>query len=105
MRTNNNLGQWIKFFLTGIILTAENSIITLDKITNLRSTIEKERIIYLGKRTKTAVDFLSDLFRKPVVNIKDIQEMTKLQPKAANSMAKAFIDKKILVETTGFQRE
>ena len=104
VRTKNDIGQWIKFFLTGVIQTAENSVFTLKKITDLKASIEKERIIPLGKRSKQALKFLYQLFRKPIVTVKMVQVMTELSPKAANDLVKIFVDKKILVETTGHQR-
>jgi Fic family protein len=104
VRTKNDLGQWIKFFLTGVIQTAENSGTTLKKITDLKASIEKERILLMGKRSKQGIEFLHRLFRKPVVTIKHVQAMTGLSPKAANDLVKAFVEQKILVETTGYQR-
>lgn len=104
VRTKNNLGQWIRFFLTGVIQTAENSVATLKKITALKASIEKERVLLMGKRSKHGIEFLHQLFKKPVVTIKDVQAMTGLSPKAANDLVKAFVEHKILVETTGYQR-
>lgn len=104
VRTKNNLGQWIKFFLTGVIQTAENSVATLKKITDLKASIEKDRILLMGKRSKHGIEFLHQLFKKPVVTIKDVQAMTGLSPKAANDLVKVFVEHKILVETTGYQR-
>ena len=104
VRTKNNLGQWIRFFLTGVIQTAEDSVETLEKITNLKASIERERILTLGKRSKQGMEFLRQLFKKPIVTIKDVQAMTNLSPKAANDLVKAFTQQKILVETTGYQR-
>ncbi len=104
VRSKNDLGQWIKFFLTGVIRTAENSVATLKKITDLKASIEKERIFIMGKRSKQGVEFLHKLFKKPAVTIKDVQAMTGLSPKAANSLVKAFVEQNILVETTGYQR-
>jgi Fic family protein len=104
VRTKNDLGQWIKFFLTGVIQTAENAVSTLKNITDLKASIEKERILLMGKRSKQGIEFLHLLFKKPVVTIKDVQAMTGLSPKAANDLVRAFVDQKILVETTGYQR-
>ena len=104
VRTKNDLGQWIRFFLTGVIQTAENSVATLKKITDLKASLEKERILLMGKRFKPAIEFLHQLFKKPVVTIKDVQAMTGLSPKAANDLVKAFVEHKILIETTGYQR-
>ena len=104
VRTKNDLGQWIKFFLTGVIQTAENAVATLKKITDLKASIEKERILIMGKRSKPGIEFLHKLFKKPVVTIRDVQGLTNLSPKAANDLVKAFVEQNILVETTGYQR-
>ncbi len=104
VRTKNDLLQWIRFFLTGIIQTAENSVSTLQKIIELKNVIERDRLLLLGKRSKSAIDLLHKLFSKPVVTVKDVQKMTGLSPKAASNMVQAFVDQKILVETTGYQR-
>jgi len=105
VRTKNDLGQWIKFFLTEVVQTAENAVATLKKITDLKASIEKKRILLMGKRSKQGMEFLYQLFRKPVVTIRDVQTMTGLSPKAANALVKVFVEQKILVETTGYQRD
>jgi Fic family protein len=104
VRTKNDIGQWIKFFLAGVVQTAETSVVTLQKIIELKAEVEKERIVQMGKRSKQAIDFFHHLFRKPVVNIKDVQRMTDLSPKAANDLVQSFVAQKILSETTGYQR-
>lgn len=104
VRAKNDLAQWVKFFLTGVIQTAENSGLTLKKIVDLKASIEKERILIMGKRSKQGMDLLHQLFKKPVVTAKDVQSLTGLSSKSANSLLQAFIDKKILIETTGYQR-
>jgi Fic family protein len=104
VRTKNDLGQWIKFFLTGVMQTADNAVGILKKITDLKAAIEKERILLMGKRSKQGLDLLYQLFKKPVVTVKDVQSLTNLSPKAANDLVRVFIEKKILIETTGYQR-
>lgn len=104
VREKNDIGQWIKFFLTGVMQIAEESVLTLKKIIDLKASIEKERIFSLGKRSKQGIGFFHHLFTKPLVTIKDVQTMTGLSPKAANDLVRTFMDKKILVEITGYQR-
>jgi Fic family protein len=104
VRTKNDLNQWIKFFLTGVIQTADNAAATLKKIVELKMLTEKEKILLLGKRSKHALDLFHNLFKKPIVSIKDVQAMSGLSPKAANDLVRAFVEKKILTETTGYQR-
>jgi len=104
VRTKNDLEQWIIFFLTGVIDTAETAVLTLKEITDLKTSIEKDKILLMGKRSKIALEFLKKLFNKPVVTIKDVQIMTKLSAKAANDLVQIFVEQKILNETTGYQR-
>jgi len=104
VRTKNDLDQWIRFFLTGVIETAARSCETLQKILSLKSDIEKDRIIFMGKRSRQALILFHKLFSKPIVNIKDVQSFTELSPKAANNLVQAFVERKILTETTGYQR-
>ena len=70
----------------------------------INELLEKERILFMGKRSKQGIEFLHLLFNKPVVTIKDVQSMTGLSAKASNDLVKAFVDQKILIETTGYQR-
>jgi Fic family protein len=104
VRTKDDLAQWLKFFLTGVIVTAENSVETLRKIIELKARIEKEQIMSMGKRSKQALELFHHLFRKPVISVSDAQKMTALSPKAANELARIFVELKILRETTGYQR-
>ncbi len=104
VRTKNDIGQWLKFFLTGVIQTAENGEATLHKITDLKATIEREKILTMGKRAKQGSILLHALFSKPVVTTKDVQNITGLSPKAANDLVQAFLTAGILKETTGYQR-
>lgn len=104
VRVKDDLGKWIKFFLTGVIQTAENAVNTLKKIIKMKEIIERERIMKMGKRSRQGMALLHHLFTKPVTSVKSVQSITGLSPKAANDLVQAFIKEKILVETTGYQR-
>ena len=104
VRKENDLQQWIAFFLVGIIETAETSVATLQKIMGLKSDIEKQSIMEMGKRSKNGMLLLHELFKEPVVTIKKVHALTGLSSKAANDLVKAFVGNKILVEMTGYQR-
>ena len=104
VRTKNDLSQWIRFFLTGVVETATRSSDTLQKILRLKNDIEKERILLMGKRSRQALELFHNLFSKPVITVRDVQTFTGLSPKAANDLVQTFIEKKILTETTGYQR-
>jgi Fic family protein len=104
VHSKNDLGNWIKFFLTGIIQTSENGIKTLKEIVDLKKSIEQEKVISMGKRSKFGYILLNALFQKPVVSSKDVQSITGLSPKASNNLIQAFVDYHILMEKTGYIR-
>jgi Fic family protein len=104
VRTKNDLTQWLKFFLTGVIQTAENGVATLHHIIKLKTTIEQDKILAMGKRARQGATLLQALFSQPVMTSKDVQQATGLSPKAANDLAQAFLAAGILTETTGYQR-
>jgi len=104
VRTKNDLTQWLKFFLTGVIQTAENGVATLHRIIELKTTVEREKILTMGKRAKQGAVLLQALFSQPVMTVKDVQQVTGLSPKAANDLAQSFLSAGVLTETTGYQR-
>ena len=104
VRTKNDLAQWLKFFLVGIIDTAENAVTTLKKIADLKFSIEVQKLQLMGKRFKSGIVLLNQLFRDPIVTIKEAQANTGLSNKAANELVKAFVEHGILTEITGYSR-
>lgn len=104
VRTKNDMSQWIKYFLEGVSQTAENSAQTLKKIIDLKTDLEKNKLLSLGKRTKTANEFLYFLFHSPVITSTALQKEMKITAKTANSLIDAFIGLNILKERTGYSR-
>lgn len=104
VRTKNDMSQWIKYFLEGVSQTAENSAQTLKKIIELKTDLEKNKLLSLGKRTKTANEFLYFLFHSPVITSTALQKEMKITAKTANSLIDAFVGLNILKERTGYSR-
>jgi len=104
VRTKNDLKQWLRFFLVAVIETAEQAMINLKKIVDLKHFIEENKLPNLGKRLVSGKILFNALFSKPIVYIKDIGKITGLSPKAANDLAAWFETNAVLKETTGLQR-
>lgn len=104
VRIKNNLTQWIKFFLVGIIETSESGIDTFKAILKLKEQIEDKKIITLGKKLPTAKLLLKYLFRKPVLNVNDVQDELKVSSPTANSILTDFERLEIISEKTGWKR-
>lgn len=103
-RERNDLEHWIIYFLTGVEVTAETGVQTLQQIMELKSRLEKNEIMEMGKKSKTAYDFLQKLFKQPIVTIKDVQTITGLSAKSSGALVQDFIEHKILVDLTKQER-
>ena len=102
-REKNDLNQWIKFFLVGIIETAEEGTKTLEKIMQIKAKAEN-KILSFGRRAESAHKLLEALFSKPMVSIKGVQTITNLSPKAAGELVNLFVDNGLLQEVSNQQR-
>lgn len=103
VRTQNNLINWLKFFLTAIIETAKNGIDTFKQILKLKQEIDNQ-VVKFGKRSQNAKLLLDLLYQKPIIAILDIIEPLGISKQTANILVKEFVATGILFEETGFQR-
>ena len=104
VRTSNNLIQWIKFFLVAIIETSGKGIKTFREILKLKEKVEGEKLLSLGKRIHNAKKLSNFLYSKPIINVKEVENLLQLTTKPANKMIKDFEDLGILKEITGYKR-
>ena len=103
VRANDNLEQWILFFLEAIIETAKKSKQTFENILKLRERYE-DKILKLGKKSKNGKKLLAYLFSDPIISVKDAENALDTQYKAANNLIEDFVVLGILKEKTGFSR-
>uniref|UniRef100_A0A832G6B8 Fic family protein n=1 Tax=Ignavibacterium album TaxID=591197 RepID=A0A832G6B8_9BACT len=104
VRVKNDLAQWIKFFLVGIIETSDKGINTFKAILKLKEQIEDKKLIKLGKKLPKAKFLLKYLFRGPVVTVQDVQDELKVSLPTANTILSDFERLGILNERTGWKR-
>ncbi len=104
VRAKNELAQWIKFFLTGVIETSNKGVKTFKSILKLKEELEEKKIVTLGKKLPNAKKLLKYLFKKPIITVQDIQEELKVSLPTANSLTADFEKMKILNERTGYAR-
>jgi Fic family protein len=103
VRTQNDINQWFKFFLAGVIEISEKGIAVFENIFKLQKMVN-ERITTLGIRTADANKVITALYKKPII---DAAEVGKISGKSAPSVYKLIADMEklgILHETTGAQR-
>jgi Fic family protein len=103
VRSSANMIQWIKFFLTAIIQTAEKGQQTFRNILTLREHING-KIITLGRKAVNARKLISYLYQKPVLTGSAIAKNLSVTPRAANALINDLERLEILKEQTGFKR-
>jgi Fic family protein len=104
VRTSNNLIQWIKFFLVAVIETSDKGIYTFREILRMKENIEGVKLLSLGKRINNAKKLITFLYRKPLINVKDVENLLKVTTKPANAIIQQFEKLGILIEVTGYKR-
>ena len=104
VRTNNDLTQWLKFFLEGIRQTANNSINTFKSIISLRQEIEYGSLLSLGKKVENAKNLIRLLYSKPVIDNQEAASYLSVNSTTAFRLIEDFVRLGVLVEVTGFKR-
>jgi Fic family protein len=103
VREKDNLTQWFKFFLVGVIETAKSSIQTFDHILKLKTEVET-RIQTLGSRSSNAQLILNYLFQRPIINAAKAKELTGLSAPSSYKLIADLESLGILTEITGSKR-
>lgn len=103
VREKNDLLQWFKFFLVGIIETASNSVATFDQILKLQKQVESQ-IQILGSRAVNAQKVIDYLYQRPIIDAAKVAEVVKLSPASAYKLIVDLVQLDILEEITGGKR-
>jgi len=93
---NGDIFEWLDFFLTGVIETANNGIIISKKIRIIRDR-DMEKIQVLAKReSDSSMKVLRFLFTNPIVTTKNIMNKTGFSRPGAQKVIDRFIKLNIL---------
>ena len=91
------ISTWLDFFLDGVAIIAQEAIETSKKINIIRQR-DIARIQSLGRRAKTGVIVLENLYKIPIVSVKKVEEWTELSRPQANELVKKFVEIGVLVQ-------
>lgn len=103
VREKNDLIQWCKFFLVGVIETAKNSIMTFDSILKLQKEVDG-KLQGLGRRLVNAQTIVNYLFQRPVVDAQKAKDLTGLSLPSVYKLIDEMESLNIIEEITGAKR-
>ncbi len=104
VRLNNDLEQWLVFFLVGVIETSKSSIQVFKDIVELKTDIEKNKISEMGSKAEKGTQMLRILFQNPIITSKKLVEELNIATSTANRLLSEFEKLGIIQEYTGFRR-
>ena len=103
VKKTDNMTQWLKFFLNGVVQTAKSSIKTFDRIIKLKNDVDN-KISKIGKKSVNGQRLIELLYSEPKVNGKTVSEKLGISVVSANGLLQTFVEIGILEEKTGFNR-
>ena len=103
VREKNDITQWFKFFLVGVIETAKGSIKTFDNILKLQKEVEG-KIQKLGSRSNNAQIIITNLFQKPILDAQKAKTLTKLSLPSVYKLIDELEKLEIIQEISGAKR-
>ncbi len=103
LRIKGDWEKWLRFFVTGIIETAELAVKTAKTIVKLFKA-DQEKISMIGKSAGSASIVHNALQQKPLASIAELADMTKLSVPTVTSVLSHLQDAGIVKEVTGYKR-
>jgi len=103
VRDKDDLNQWFKFFLVGVIETAKSSVNAFDNILKLQKEVDA-KIQKLGSRSKNAKIIINYLFQRPIIDAAKVKELTNLSSPSVYKLIYELENLEIIEETTGGKR-
>ena len=99
IRNNEDWENWLKFFLTGVYETSQQSAEAAQKILSLQER-DRARIVH----SPNGSALLNHLFMNPLITIHEIRRLTGISHATAGRLVKQMIKLGILNEITGYAR-
>lgn len=100
-RTHNDIDQWFRFFLVGVLETADKATNGLREIIRLKKECLEERIPRITRRTTAAPKLLEYLFQHPIIDAASVATAVGQTLASAYKLIADFESIGILREITG----
>ncbi len=103
VRTHNDMNQWLKFFLTGVIETSKKGVATFDGILQLQKVLE-EKLKTLGNRNVDARKIIDYLYSQPIIEVNKVEELIEKSSVTSYKLLSDLEKLDIIKEISGAQR-
>ena len=103
VRVSDDVEQWIVFFLSGIVDTAQHGIETFRAIISLRQEYD-EKLRAIGSRTEKAHKLLNLMYVTPIVSVRSVEKALDISLSSVNRLLNSLTELGILKEITGYSR-
>jgi Uncharacterized conserved protein len=103
VRAKGDYEQWITFFINAIIQATDDSIQTIDKLTELRSK-NIDKIAALGRVKPNAELLYNYIEQSPIIDIQKTAQTLNLSYNTVSALVKNFIEMDILVQNENVKR-
>ena len=103
VRFGDDVASWVKFFLEGIIVTAEKGTVALNDILALQKEYEEE-IKGMGSRSANALKLIDTMYQNPFTDITKTASIIGQSFPTAKTLIDSLVKKGILSEITGGRR-
>ena len=104
VRRNGSYEQWVKFFLRAICESAEDAIITMDRLIALHDKNINTISNTLGRSKNTALKLFAYIEMNPIIEINKTSKALKLSFKTISDSVKRMCEMGILEQSAGDQR-
>lgn len=102
-RGDNDISGWFKFFLNGVIETANSGVKTFEDILHLQKENE-DKIKSLGSRSANALKVISELYKRPITDAGTVAKIAGISNASAYTLISNLEECGILSEVTGSKR-
>ncbi len=101
IRSSGDWEGWMRFFLTGVSVTAEEATRTAEQIFELR---ERHRVTAMELGSANGLKLLAEMFQRPLTNIRRVADHLEVSYPTASRIVSKFEDAGLLREVTGRKR-
>lgn len=95
---------WLKFFLRGVALVAQEATATARRVITMREAHRGLIAEKTGRSSAKSLELLDKLYLRPVVSVNAVRQMTGLSFVSANDLVRRLCDLGLLQEITGRSR-